>query len=123
MTKIKQALKPGGKVIVEVFTENHYSQRLDSTDWQMIKEGGFWSPKAYLELNSFTRYSDNLVLIQAGVIDNTSIGIWNSWIQIFTPSAIEAELRLAGFSKLYCYGSCCGEKYTSESEVLCICAE
>ena len=119
---IKEALKPDGRVILEVFTANHYSQRVDSTDWEYIKKDGFWSPDPYLELNAFTRYRDDLVLIQAGMIGKR-VDIWNSWIELFDIEKMEDELKMAGFSEFSYFGSCDGKIFTSDSEVLCVCAK
>ena len=122
LKKIRNVLNPNGSIIVEVFTPEHYAGRNNSTDWQCIKNGGFWSPNSYLELNAFSRYNEKLVLIQAGIIDK-EINIWNSWIQLFDVAQIEYELKLAGFSEFSYYGSCYGECFTSHSEVLCVCAK
>lgn len=122
LKKIKNVLNPNGSIIVEVFTPEHYVGRNNSTDWQYVENGGFWSPNSYLELNAFSRYNKRLVLIQAGIIDK-EINIWNSWIQLFDVAQIEKELKLAGFSEFSYYGSCYGECFTSRSEVLCVCAK
>lgn len=122
LRNIKTVLKPGGCVMIEVFTANHYESRTDSTDWQYFEKDGFWQQDPYLELNSFTHYREDLVLIQSGVIGNT-IEIWNSWIELFSISKLEKELRLAGFSEFSYYGSCSGAEITSTSEVLCIIAK
>ena len=119
---LKNSLNPKGKVIIEVFTNNHYAGRKNSTDWQYIKENGFWSAEPYLELNAFSWYTANLVLIRAAVIKE-NIDVWNSWIQIFDIETLGEELRAAGFSKFIFYGSCTGDKYNFDSDVLCVCAE
>jgi SAM-dependent methyltransferase len=121
LRKIKQALKPSGAVFIEVFTPNHYANRNNSTDWRYVQNGGFWSPKAHIELNSFRWYRNDLILIQACTIDD-DIQIWNSWIQLFDKTRLEEELKAAGFSDLTCFGSCYGESFKSDSEVLCVCA-
>lgn len=120
---IKNALKPDGCVMIEVFTPNHYDGRKDSTDWQYIEKDGFWKPEPYIELNRFSHYRDDLVLIQAGMISDYTIDIWNSWIELFQISKIESELKSVGFTKFSYYGSCTGKEYTSSSEVLCVLAK
>lgn len=119
---IKTALKPGGCVMIEVFTSEHYNRRKDSSDWQYIEKNGFWQPEPYIELNSFSRYQDDLVLIQAGVISENTVDIWNSWIELFNIAKIESELKAVGFNNFSYYGSCTGKDYTSASEVLCVIA-
>lgn len=121
LRKIKQALKPSGAVFIEVFTSNHYANRNNSTDWRYVQSGGFWSPKSHIELNSFRWYRNDLILIQAGTIDD-DIQVWNSWIQLFDKGCLEKELKVAGFNDLTCFDSCYGGDFKSDSEVLCVCA-
>lgn len=122
LKKIKSVLNPGGRVVIEVFTAFHYDGRLDSTDWQYVEKNGFWRPTPYLELNSFSRYQNDLILIQTGVID-ANTAIWNSWIELFSISKIEKELRKAGFSEFSYFGSCDGKILSERSEVLCVVAK
>ena len=122
LKKLRGNLSEKGCVIIEVFTEKHYRCRKDSTDWEFIEKDGFWCEKPYLELNAFRRYDErNLMLVQAAVISRT-VEIWNSWIQVFSLETIQKELREAGFTDCEVFGSCFGEAYTPESDVLCICA-
>ncbi len=119
---IKTSLSPGGRVIVEVFTKNHYIDRQDSRDWEYITKNGFWSDKAYLELNAFYKYNEfGLVLVQAARVDS-SINVWNSWIQTFDVDTLQSEFRLAGFTTFEIYGSCTGNPYHKTSDVLCMIA-
>lgn len=123
LNNVKGALKPGGCVMIEVFTPEHYNRRKDSSDWQYIEKGGFWKPEPYIELNRFSRYRDDLILIQAGMISDNTVDIWNSWIELFQIQKIESELKSVGFTDFSYYGSCTGEEYTSSSEVLCVIAK
>ena len=76
-----------------------------------------------MELNTFRKYSNGrLVLIQAAVLNET-LKVWNSWIQVFDSETLKAELSEVGFKRVEIYGNCFGEKYTSESEMLCIKAQ
>lgn len=122
LKRLRTTLTDNGSIIVEVFTSNHYLERLESRDWTIIEKDGFWNPRPYLELNSFYRYDEiNLVLIQAAVI-NDDLRIWNSWIQTFLPETIIEEFECCGFKNFRLYGSCTGNKYTNDSEVLVLCA-
>jgi len=123
LKKIKCKLKKGGYLALEVFTAKHYAERENSTDWEFVEREGFWSGEPYLELNTFRKYSNGrLVLIQAAVLNET-LKVWNSWIQVFDSETLKAELSEVGFKRVEIYGNCFGEKYTSESEMLCIKAQ
>lgn len=119
---IKDALLPGGSVIVETFTKYHYLNRRESRDWTYIEKNGFWSNEPYLELNAFYRFDDlELVLVQAAKI-NSDVKVWNSWIQIFTVEKLQMEFRIAGFTQFEIFSSCTGDAYNENSEVLCMVA-
>lgn len=73
LNSIYQALKPNGKFILDVFTPNEYKDRKEAKDWY-YSEGGFWSDKAHICLNSFYRYDErNTMLEQTVVITKESI--------------------------------------------------
>lgn len=119
---IRDSLTPNGKVIVEVFTDYHYIDRKEATDWEYVEKNGFWGNEPYLELNAFYKYADlELVLIQAAKIDDT-VKVWNSWIQTFTPDTLKSEFELAGFSEFEFYSSCTGNPYYESTDVLCMIA-
>lgn len=116
------SLHNNGCAIIEVFTEQHYVGRKDSYDWQYICKQGFWSEFPHIELNSFVRYKEeNLILVQAATISNV-VDVWNSWIQLFDWESLKMELMEAGFTRFEIYGSCCGEPFEENSDVLCVCA-
>ena len=122
LNRLRTRLNNNGSVLIEVFTPNHYLGRSESRDWTFFEKDGFWDAKPYLELNAFYRYDEiNLILIQSAVI-NDSIRIWNSWIQTFLPKTIIEELQYCGFNNFRLYGSCTGDRYTDDSEVLFLCA-
>lgn len=119
---VKHSLSPFGKVLVEVFTKNHYSKRSESQDWEYVEKDGFWSNKPYLELNAFYKYESlGLILVQAAKV-NDCINIWNSWIQTFSVENLQREFKMAGFSEFEVYSSCKGDKYCEKTDVLCMIA-
>lgn len=123
LRKVRGNLQKSGYIIMEVFTEKHYENRKDSTDWKYVEDNGFWCEEPYLELNAFYKYTEkSLVLIQAGVLKQ-DLGIWNSWIQTFNLVELEIELLEAGFTKFEAFGSCYGDPFTVKSDVICICAQ
>ncbi len=45
MEKIYDSLRPGGKLILDVFTINKYNNFEEIKYWEINEEGGFWSNK------------------------------------------------------------------------------
>jgi SAM-dependent methyltransferase len=123
LNKIKKCLKTKGKIFIEVFTKQHYANRKETRDWEYVIKDGFWSKNSYLELNAFYRYDNlDLYLVQAAKVQD-DIYVWNAWTQTFSPESLIEELKVAGFKKFDVYGSCTGEPYNEDCEVICICAE
>ncbi|MDX5701930.1 class I SAM-dependent methyltransferase, partial [Clostridioides difficile] len=48
MEKIYDSLRPGGKLILDVFTINKYNNFEEIKYWEINEEGGFWSNKKYM---------------------------------------------------------------------------
>ena len=123
LKKLKRCLIPNGKIIVEVFTKQHYINRKENREWEYVIKKGFWSENPYLELNAFYRYDElDLYMVQAAVIQD-SVYVWNAWTQTFTPESLIKEFEIAGFSKFEVFSSCTGKIYNKESDVVCVCAE
>lgn len=119
LKKLYDALKIGGKLVIEVFHHNHYSKRSESSDWEYIPENGFWKSKEYLELNAFYRYdNENVVLIQAAAIDDT-ISVWNSWMKTFDIKSLQEEFMAVGITSIDFYSDVTGNAYDNSSEVIC----
>lgn len=124
LEKMYAQLSAGGKLILDVFTSEHYRERNDSSDWKYFEYGGLWSKEPYLELNSFTHYYDEmLVLIRAAALKNEQEKVWNSWIQCFTVNTLLEELKSSGFVDIAVYGDITGKTYTEDSETICVVAK
>lgn len=116
---VYQALKPGGKFILDVFTPNRYKDRKETKDWY-FSEGGFWSEKAHICLNSFYRYDDKgTMLEQTVVITEDSVKCYNIWDHTFTKEELEKDLKKAGFTAVDFYGDVAGARYQPEESLMC----
>lgn len=119
LDNIYQALKPGGIFILDVFTPNQYKDRKESRDCY-YSQGGFWSEKANLCLNSFYRYDDsNTMLDQTIVITEDSIQCYNIWDHVFTKDELEYDLLKAGFTTVDFYGDVAGDGYRPDGNIMC----
>jgi SAM-dependent methyltransferase len=123
LNSIYQALKPGGKFILDVFTSNQYKDRKETKDWY-YNEGGFWSEKPHICLNSFYRYDDRgTMLEQTVVITEDSIECYNLWDHTFTKTELEEDLQKAGFTTVDFYGDVAGDVYKPDGNLICAVAK
>ncbi|MDF2906792.1 MAG: hypothetical protein K0R34_2113 [Herbinix sp.] len=118
-SSIYQALKPGGKFILDVFTPNQYKEKTEANDWY-YSEGGFWSEKAHICLNSFYRYDDRSTMLERTVvIKEDSIECFNIWDHIFVKEELNEDLKKAGFTSVDFYGDVAGDVYKSDGNLMC----
>lgn len=123
LKKIKQALKPGGKLILDVLTKYYY---LDSIEEQKItyENSGFWRPVPYCCIARTFRYEEsNLFLEQYIIITEDECKCYNNWNQIFDKNMLCDELNEAGFTDLQFYEDVTGKEYSDGCKTICLLAK
>jgi len=119
LQKIYKALKPGGKFIFDVFT--HKMRKPESQSWYSSNNGGFYTDRPHLCLESVYQYDDDdqTELRRSIVITSGSIHWYNIWDHFFSKDEIIKEFMPAGFSMYEIYGDIAGAEYSDKSETLC----
>ena len=122
LQKIHRALKPGGKLIFDVFTPIRREE--EARVWTYFSFGGFFSPRPHVLLEAVHQYDDvdETELHQNVVISELGVDCFNIWNHYFTREKLGAELAVAGFSSLDFYGDVAGASYSEESETICVVA-
>lgn len=119
LSNIHSALRPGGRLLLDVFTTLQYKGRAESTEWSYCVNG-FWSPNPHLCLDSFCRYDEtNTMLSQTIVITSKAVECFNIWDQVFDTDSLKSELEDGGFSCTALYADVAGAQYLPESTVIC----
>lgn len=119
LRKVYQALKPNGKFIFDVFTP--LMRKDESRSWQYYEEGGFWSEKPHICLESVYQYDDedNIELRQFIVQTEETINCYNIWDRFFTKEALLSEIQTAGFNAFEFYGDIAGKEFSDTGETIC----
>lgn len=116
---VRRALKPGGRLLLDVCTPLQYKGREESTGWSYC-ESGFWKADPHLCLESFFRYDDSHTFLnQYLVITEAGMDRYNIWDQTFEVEGLKSELGACGFSGAEIYGDVAGADYFPESRVIC----
>jgi len=120
MEKAYQALKPNGKFIFDVFTPR--MRKSESHTWYYCENGGFWSEKPHICLESVYQYDDedNTELTQTIVITEDTVKCYNIWDHYFTREALVSEIQHAGFGSYEFYGDIAGKEYSDAGETICV---
>lgn len=119
LRKVYRALKPNGKFIFDVFTP--LMRKDESRSWQFYENGGFWSVKPHVCLESIYQYDDedHTELSQYIVQTEESINCYNIWDHFFTKDALLSEIQPIGFSAFEIYDDVAGKKFSDRGETIC----
>lgn len=119
LSKIKKALRPGGKFIFDVFTPKQHEGKEEKRSWEFYKSG-FWSSEPHLLLDSFYRYDeDETVLNQYIIISENNIDCYKVWEHCFTEKTLKKEINEAGFHEFELYNDISGSAYSQGGTMIC----
>ena len=123
LKKIRDALRPNGCLIFDVFTPQQYAGQEEYKDW-VYADSGFWSETPYLCLNSLYRYDEeNTFLRQHLIITEDQINCYNVWEHTFKKDELISDLADAGFKIVGFYGDIAGGANSNDGKHLCVVAE
>ncbi|MGO0883507.1 class I SAM-dependent methyltransferase [Clostridioides difficile] len=120
MENIYKGLKPGGKLILDVFTVNKYNDFKEIRTWEINENGGFWSSKRYMCLQDNCKYSDYNTLEQTLVITEENENVFYIWNKYFSKESFFAEVKDIGFKSIEVFNNVKGETYSDDSMTMCI---
>lgn len=123
LKRIYKALKPGGILILDVFTEKFYEEFQEKTEIT-YENSGFWSDEPYSCIQRNNIYRESMVsLEQYIIITENQCECYNIWNHIFSKNSIRKELEMGGFSGFKFFNNVAGEKESQNNSTLCIYAE
>lgn len=127
LPKVRDALKPGGFLLFDVFTERHITERHRGTEqkpgtWD-AQVSGFWLDHPYIALSQTFSYPEHhAYLDQTIVVDAREVRAYRLWDQVYDRSRIESLLRTHGFAPVSVYSDVCGNQFRDETETLAVVA-
>lgn len=120
MENIYKGLKPGGKLILDVFTVNKYNDFKEIRTWEINENGGFWSSKRYMCLQDNCKYSDYNTLEQTLVVTEENENVFYVWNKYFSKESFFVEVKDIGFKSIEVFNNVKGETYSDDSMTMCI---
>lgn len=119
LLKVKKALRPAGKLILDGFTKNELKSFVPGRTIEYC-EGGFWSisPYACIQSNYLYPETENYVE-QYLVITEDGCQCYNNWNQVYSAASLGKELANAGFERIELYGDAAGKPLSEESRTIC----
>jgi SAM-dependent methyltransferase len=125
ISKVYQALKPGGLFIFDVNTDKYFMRnKVNKASWKLFNDGGYWSEKAHICLEATYLYENNEVAAdQYVIITSTGVKRYLNWFASFNVDKLTDEVLPFGFKVKGVYDDVSGAPYTGEAETLCFVLE
>ena len=116
LKKFHRILKPGGSVLLDVYSLSAFEQREEVATYEINQLDGFWSPNKYYGfLNTFKYDEEKVVLDKYTIIELDRTRKVYNWLQYFGPEDLEREFIEADFSIKGLYSGVAGTPYDRKS--------
>ncbi|MGL5434253.1 MAG: class I SAM-dependent methyltransferase [Lachnospiraceae bacterium] len=123
MDIIYRHLKPGGKILLDVFSVAWYKNFQEQQTWQLCHQGGFWHKNQYLALQATHKYPNNITLEQTTIITEDQEKTYYLWNTCYKKETLLTEAEAAGFKLCNIYGDLAGANYNVHSPTIAILLE
>ena len=124
LSKFHKILKPGGSVLLDVYSLAAFAQREEATTYEVNLLNGFWSPNKYYGfLNTFKYDEEKVVLDKYTIVESDRTRAVYNWLQYFASEELERELVECGFSIEARYSDVAGTPYDRNSSEFAIIAK
>jgi cyclopropane fatty-acyl-phospholipid synthase-like methyltransferase len=123
LTKFKTILKPGGAVLLDVYSLSAFNQKGESATYEKNQLNGFWSPDDYYTfVNSFKYETKKVTLDKYTIIEAGGTRTVYNWLQHFSPSMLKQEFTENGFKVEALFSDVAGQSFNPESDEIAIVA-
>ena len=123
LSKFYTFLKPGGSVLLDVYSLKAFEQREETTVCEANLLNGFWSPNEYYGfLNTFKYEREKVVLDKYTIVETDRTRTIYNWLQYFSPEELEEEFVVCDFGVDDFYSDVAGSPFNSESKEFAVAA-
>ena len=124
LTKFHAFLKPGGSVLLDVYSLKAFEQREETAMYEGNLLNGFWSLNRYYGfLNTFKYGEEKVVLDKYTLIEAARTRTVYNWLQYFSTEALEREFVECGFSVDKLYSDVAGSPFDPETTEIAVVAK
>ena len=124
LSKFHRILKPGGSVLLDVYSLSAFAQREEVATYEVNQLSGFWSPNKYYGfLNTFKYDEEKVALDKYTIIELGRTRKVYNWLQYFAPEELEREFMEADFFVEGLYSDVAGTPYDRKSNEFAVIAK
>lgn len=122
--KFFRFLKPGGHVLLDVYSLATFEQRVETARYEPNLLNGFWSPNRYYGfLNTFKYEEERVVLDKYTIVEADRVRTVYNWLQCFDSALIESEFAACGLQVTELYADVSGGELDANSAEIAVVAE
>jgi 2-polyprenyl-3-methyl-5-hydroxy-6-metoxy-1,4-benzoquinol methylase len=124
LKKFYKFLKPGGSILVDVYSMNAFNQREETETYEHIRLDGFWSPENYYCYQHIFKYDEEkVVLDKYTIIEEKRTRVIYNWLQYYSEDSLRKEFEENGFEVEGFYSDVTGTASSPESLEIVIVAK
>jgi SAM-dependent methyltransferase len=121
LVRARRALRPGGKLILDVFAPPWVEKVELGRIWER-SAGGFWCAGEHVVMEERLRYGARVTAQHVVVLVGDEIRSYAIWDTAFSQDDLRAELTDAGFTQFAWADDVSGAPYTGCADTLCVVA-
>jgi len=123
LSKFRSLLKPGGSLLLDVYSLNSFNRREESATYEFNQLNGFWSPDDYYcFVNTFKYENEKVILDKYTVIEERRRRTLYNWLQYFSEDSLRNEFEENGFKVEALYSDVAGKPLTRDSSEIAVAA-
>ncbi|MFC1532034.1 methyltransferase domain-containing protein [Thermodesulfobacteriota bacterium] len=112
LSKFYTVLKPGGYVLLDVYSLSAFDQREEAATYEVNLLNGFWSPNKYYGfLNTFKYVEEKVTLDKYTIVEAERTRCVYNWLQYFAPEELKKAFMEVGFTVDNLYSDVAGNPY------------
>lgn len=116
LSKFSSFLRPGGAVLIDVYSLSSFNQQEESATYELNQLNGFWSHEDYYcFVNTFKYDKEKVTLDKYTIIDESQKRVIYNWLQYFSKESLSEEFEKNGFKIESFYSNVAGETFDSEA--------
>ena len=124
LTKFYSLLKPGGSVLLDVYSLNSFVQKEESTTYELNQLNSFWSPEDYYcFVNTFKYEEEKVTLDKYTIIEESRTRTVYNWLQHFSKDSLQDEFEENGFKVEDFYSDVAGSSFDPETLEIAVVAK
>ena len=116
LSKFRPLLKPGGSVLLDVYSLTSFKQKEESATYERNQLDGFWSPADYFcFVNIFKYEQEKVTLDKYTIIEASRTRVVYNWLQYYSPDTLAGEFEENGFKIEELYADVAGSAFGPDS--------